>query len=560
VSRRDLLRRLPVAALTAAAPVTLGRLSPRAWFDGLIHIRTPHERRWEWALPVLAMAFAVRASIALTGDFVLHPDEIMQYLEPAHRLAFGNGVVFWEYFYGARSWLVPGAVAAVLKLFDIAGLGEPAWYIGGVKLLFCAISLVIPVGMYCFARRHFSETAARMALVAGAFWYELVAFAHKPLTEFVATAPLIGLLALCVRPADDRARAVWLAAGLAVLAAAIRMQYAPIALAMLAVVFVRTRSKLPLALSAAAAVVAVGIFDALTWNGDLFHSYVTNLRFNLIGGAALAGASPAYKLVSWFAIASGGLSVLSILIALRSWRRYGLLLGLIGLVLVTHAIPAHKEYRFIFVVTPLWLLIGADFVTQLVARASAKPTTRRLTAGLTGILFLVVSAAGVLQLLPGQTQAYRDWSSDASRYGYVRNQDPQFAAYRYLSGSPDVGAVWHVHQSYAFIPGYYYLHHKVPLYDVSTARSFNRDAQRISTAVTHIVSAPPYPEVPGYSLDRNFDGLRIMRRDALEPEVYEWLHYTPTIVFKVVLDAMQTIDPDAPTLPPEALIHTLVRE
>ena len=90
---------------------------------------------------VLTLAFAVRATVALSGDFVLHPDEIMQYLEPAHRLAFGNGVIYWEYFYGARSWLVPGAVAAVLKLFAIVGLGEPFWYVGGVKLLFCALSL-----------------------------------------------------------------------------------------------------------------------------------------------------------------------------------------------------------------------------------------------------------------------------------------------------------------------------------------------------------------------------------------------------------------------------------
>ena len=75
---------------------------------------------------MLTLAFALRAAVALTGDFVLHPDEIMQYLEPAHRLAFGNGVIYWEYFYGARSWLAPGAVAAVLKLFDIAGSASPS--------------------------------------------------------------------------------------------------------------------------------------------------------------------------------------------------------------------------------------------------------------------------------------------------------------------------------------------------------------------------------------------------------------------------------------------------
>ena len=115
-----------------------------AALDGLLHPRADAERPWRLLPAVLALAFAVRAALALAGDFVLHPDEIMQYLEPAHRLAFGNGVVYWEYFYGARSWLVPGAVAGVLKLFDAAGLGQPWWYVDGVKLVFCALSLAIP--------------------------------------------------------------------------------------------------------------------------------------------------------------------------------------------------------------------------------------------------------------------------------------------------------------------------------------------------------------------------------------------------------------------------------
>ena len=109
----------------------------------LDHLVRPHvvqEPRWKLLPLVLALAFAVRAAVALAGDFVLHPDEIMQYLEPAHRLAFGNGVMYWEYFYGARSWLVPGLVAGVLKVFDAVGLGEPRWYVDGVKLVFCALS------------------------------------------------------------------------------------------------------------------------------------------------------------------------------------------------------------------------------------------------------------------------------------------------------------------------------------------------------------------------------------------------------------------------------------
>ena len=132
----------PAAAGSGARRTAVHRSGPRSWralpralFDGLIHTRELDEPSWKLAPLVLALAFAVRAMVALTGDFVLHPDEIMQYLEPAHRLAFGNGVIYWEYFYGARSWLVPGVVAALLKLFDLAGLGEPHWYVGGVKLL-----------------------------------------------------------------------------------------------------------------------------------------------------------------------------------------------------------------------------------------------------------------------------------------------------------------------------------------------------------------------------------------------------------------------------------------
>ena len=116
-ARRDKLKQaLPVRLRSA-----LG-VAP----DLLLHPVPPDERPWKYLLPVLALAFVARAAIALSGDFVLHPDEIMQYLEPAHRLVFGNGVTYWEYFYGARSWLVPGLVAGVLKLFDIVGLGQPA--------------------------------------------------------------------------------------------------------------------------------------------------------------------------------------------------------------------------------------------------------------------------------------------------------------------------------------------------------------------------------------------------------------------------------------------------
>jgi len=74
-----------------------------ALLDNLLHPQTSDESPWKHLLPILVVAFALRATVALSGDFMLHPDEIMQYLEPAHHLVFGNGVLHWEQFYGARS-------------------------------------------------------------------------------------------------------------------------------------------------------------------------------------------------------------------------------------------------------------------------------------------------------------------------------------------------------------------------------------------------------------------------------------------------------------------------
>ena len=524
----------------------------RVLLDGLLHPQSGHGRPWGLLPLVLALAFAVRAAVSLAGDFVLHPDEIMQYLEPAHRLAFGSGVVYWEYFYGARSWLVPGVVAGLLKLFDVVGLGQPWWYVGGVKLLFCALSLAIPAGMYWFARRHFGEAAARAALLAGAFWYELVGFAHKPMTEFVATAPLLGLLALCVRPTVDRPPVVWQAAALAVLVAAIRLQYAPVALLLLGIVFLRTRQKLVLVVASAVSLLAVAIFDALAWNGGLFHSYVTNLRFNLILGPMRTNESPWYQFLWWLLLAGGGLSVLSLVSALRWPRRYGLLLGLIVVVLLSHSLQTHKEYRFIFAVIPLWLLIGADLVTRLaawVAGRGPRGDHPRWVAGAAPALFAAVSVAGVLNALPHQERVYQAWSWETGMVRFLRNQDPIFRVYRHLARAPGVAAVWQLDRHYFNLPGYYYLHRPIPFYDTFTGRSIGGDLATLSAAVTHVVTADSELAVAGYSMEREFGGFRILRRDTPAPPVHGWHEHSPTIIHRVAEEIMGRVDADAPAPP-----------
>ena len=531
--------------------------SPERWparlrkaADGLLHLRAPDEPAWRWFWPVLALAFAARATVAISGDFVTHPDEIMQYLEQGHRLAFGNGVLYWEFFYGARSWLVPGLVAGILILFDALGLDDPAWYVDGVKLAFCALSLAVPAGMYFFARRHFDEAAARAALLAGAFWYELVGFAHKPMTEFVATGLAMALLASCARgPLENGPAAAWLAAFLAVLTAAIRVQYAPLAVALFGLFFLRCgkAARAHAAAAALAFLAAVGIFDAMSWGGGAFHSYRANLEFNL--AIDRPAAWPGHQYALWLLYTGGGVSVLCMAAALLDLRRYGFLLVLVAMVLVVHSLEPHKEYRFVFAVVPLWLLVGAGVAARLAGRPAGRKAGAAWIYGTAGAVFTAASLAGILNALPRQDDGLS--AGLAIPIQFVRGQDPVFAAWRHLAAAPGVAAVWQVDRFYHDLPGYYYLHRKIPLYDRLTgpANGLHTDLERLHGSVSHLVSGDPDLAVPGYAVEKDFGGLRVLRREENEAPVRGWRGFTPTVTHTYGEALMRRLYPGAPPPP-----------
>ena len=499
---------------------------PRAVLDALLHVQALDEPCWRLLPWILTLAFAARAAVALAGDFALHPDEIMQYLEPAHGLVFGNGIAHWEFFYGGRSWLVPGLVAAFLTLFDLFGLGQPHWYVDAVKLMFCAVSLLIPAGMYSFARRHFSETAARVALVAGAFWYELVGFAHKPMTEFVATSLLVVLLALCMRTPLDRTRTIWITAFFAVFVAAVRVQYAPLALLLLGVAFVCTRHRMRLALACGAMFLFVGLFDAVTWDAGLFHSYLTNIQVNLVLDPLRTGESPPYQFLLWFALASTGLGALCVLAALANPRRYGFLLTLIAVILVIHSLSEHKEYRFVFAAIPLGLLIGSDLAARVAARLPHPPSPAAAMAS----VFTLVSVVGIANALPYQDEVYNGYSNYHGTISFFRERDPRIEAYRYLAQAPGVEGVLHADRFYHELPGYYYLHRKVPFYDTRTLQVIGKTTpDTLAQSATHILTENPNLEIPGYRIEREFGPVRIWRREAKHPKVREWQNYEPNV-------------------------------
>ncbi len=135
--------------------------------------------------------------------------------------------------------------------------------------------------------------------------------------------------------------------------------------------------------------------------------------------------------------------------------------------------------------------------------------------------------------------------------GFVRGQDPIFAAYRYLARAPGVLGVWQVDRRYYNLPGYYYLHREIPFYDVSSGRVINEDMETVAASVSHIVAADTSlaNPIPGYTVEKQFGNVQIWRRDENESPVRQWEVYNPIIVGGLE-QVMKQVDPNAPKPPP----------
>src|SRR5687767_2471691 len=90
---------------------------------------------------LLLAALIVRIAFALTADNLHYPDENFQYLEQAHRLVFGYGIVPWEYRFGVRSWLLPFLLSVPLYVTKWLHLDSPGLYIPLIKCLLCLLSV-----------------------------------------------------------------------------------------------------------------------------------------------------------------------------------------------------------------------------------------------------------------------------------------------------------------------------------------------------------------------------------------------------------------------------------
>ncbi len=428
----------------------------------------------EWLYTAAAIALVLRIVAALWSTQIGHPDEIFQYLEQAHRLVYGYGYVPWEYRFGIRNWELPLSLAAIFELLRFLRLDTPSVYIPAMNSAAAILSVSVVFSNYSIGRNLFGENTGRASAILAAFWYELL---HKSTTatpEVFATYAVMGAFAFATGRRCNRPVLTGLLLGVAV---SLRPQYAFAAAAVGAYAALAwgrgSLSRMGLAFLVFPAI--AGALDYVFW-GTPFISYYNYVLFNgvyNIGNefdpARIFEFEPWLGYLVPLTILSFGLQPLALLYGGINWRRCWPVLLLIGCVLLPHSLIAHKEYRFIFLMVPLFLILMADMVARwfLPTRWIAIPI------GVGCALFVLTS-------------------------GYVFARDDHLLAVLDLSKREDVRAVIDLTGSWSKSGGFYYLHRDVPLYfakDLS-GKPVN-DYRRLAS---HIIVGGAHPAFPGFRI------------------------------------------------------------
>jgi hypothetical protein len=443
---------------------------------------------------------------------LLWPDEIFQSLEPAHRLVWGYGIVPWEFRVGARSWLLPGFLAAICAA--TAGLGEGSTgYLTGVRCVLSLMSLAIPASAYVLARRRYGATTALLAACLVAAWFELVYFAPKAFAEVIATHLFVpGLVWLDSEPT---ARKRLISSGFLLgLASALRPHLAPAVLASVCYSWHsqrRARALLwPLLWSFAIPVIASGVLDALTW-GMPFQSIWQNLRVNFAGHRALINSRAPWFGYLWIVTRvwwpwSFGIVAL-IVIGARQQRAlaYALLTTL-----VLHSLVPHKEYRYIYPVLALSTVLLSLGLCEIAQRI------QRLRPSATWLGPACSSALLIIGLYASLTLGQRYEFGATSLAG--GSGEPPFLwthfrgmllAFEALSTDANVCGVGLANRHWDRSAGYSYLHRDVPIFQISDNAAYKRYASGFNI---FIANADSGPAIGRYERSRCWDQTCIYRR------------------------------------------------
>jgi len=338
----------------------------------------------------------------------LHPDEVYQALEPAHHVAFGKGVISWEWEEGLRNWALPGAFGYLLKLAAWLGIDDPQARRAVLELPQYALHALSLAAVYRLIRRHapaVSDPWRLLGVSLVALYAPVLHYAGRTLSESISTAFLLWGL----ERADARGlRARSYVLGGALLGLAVVVRYGSAVIALIAVLYLvsmrRVRAAAFVALGGSIVACLLGLLDLASWDAP-FHSLRAYVDYNVLSGKAakVYGTQPASFYGIWLAKALPAWFWPALGLGVYHWQQRrrnaeghatssGLLYACAIAYVAAISFTLHKEERFLY---PALVVLLAAALPALIATLAGL----RRWAGATG-LALALAAGLVLLAFP----------------------------------------------------------------------------------------------------------------------------------------------------------------
>lgn len=441
---------------------------------------------------LLLLALLLRVGLALAFPNILWPDEIFQTQEPAHRLTFGNGIITWEFRDGIRSWVFPVVLAALMRLTAWMGDGSSG-YLTGVTIFLCLLSLTTVLVAFLWGYQIGGLVAAVITAGFCSVWFELVYFAPKAFNETVAAHLLLPGVYLGVhgRAFQPRTR-LFLAGCLCGLALALRIQLLlAVAFAVAYICRKDWRGRwLPIVAGILGPVLAFGVVDAFTWSYP-FQSFWKSIWVNVVEGKSLLyGVSPWYGYLL-FLIKSWSFAVVPItLLAIIGARRSPILAWLVIIIVLSHSVLAHKEYRFIYPALPMVIILAGLGTAELVSHWRPQRLSQRgmVMAVLVSLVLWTSTSAVMASQFDTNKSFSMLWASTETTHW--NSYSGNILAFQKLSRSETLcgvglwGILWHE------TAGYTHLHRDVPVFLVEQDNDFDK----LGASFNYLVANVPVPK------------------------------------------------------------------
>jgi hypothetical protein len=428
---------------------------------------------------LLVLALALRLRVGLNTSYLIHPDETSDYLEQGFRLAFGYGDLSWTYRDGLRNYLFPGMIAGVMRFAALFG-SRPDVYLNAVAVAMSLLSLAVVACAFVWGRRVGGTMAALVTGFVAAVWFELIYFAPHTLSETMAMDVLT--LGACLCDDEDGPvadRRLWLGGAMLGLSCVFRIQIAPAVAAIGVWLLWRRGARTFWQLFAGGAVplIAAGLLDWTTYRYP-FQSFFMNVWANLSGVSSHYGTQPLYYYADLEAHYLGGMLAVLAVLAVIGGRRRPLLLLLALVIIGSHTLLGHKEYRFLAPALPFVVIAAGLGASRIIARLGNR-SGRTSQVALVGTALMLFAFASWAQAIEGPFR--REWSRGSG----------EIAAARAIAAMSDVCGIAGYAIEASALAGMARYAHDVPVYVVSTPQRFPQDAVSFNVVIAADDNLPP---------------------------------------------------------------------